>query len=149
MFFGILGIGAILIVITVLVHAVILERMIVSLKSAAFEYWINQIIPASFRKMFIITFAVLGTFLSHVIQIWIWALFYLFVVGAITDLESALYFSTSAFTTVGFGDVVLDKDWRLLSTFQAAGGFLMFSWSAAFIFEVMFRLYEPRSFRGE
>ena len=75
------------------------------------------------------------------IQIWLWALFYLRV-GALPALEEALYFSTSTFTTVGYGDVVLTGKWRLVSSFQAANGFILFGWSTAFIFEIMSRLYE-------
>ena len=86
-------------------------------------------------------------FLSHIIHIWIWAYLYLYVKPTILhDLESALYFSASSFTTVGFGDLYLDKDWRLLSSFQAANGFIMFGWSTAFIFEVISKLYENKKF---
>ena len=88
--------------------------------------------------MLIIT--VLGTFLSHVVQIWIWALFYL-IVKDFHTVEEALYFSTSTFTTLGFGDIVLDENWRLITTFQSANGFILFGWSTAFIFEIMSKLY--------
>ena len=87
-----------------------------------------------------LTIAVLGVFCAHVIQIWLWAIFYL-AVNALPNLEEALYFSTSAFTTVGFGDLVLDERWRLVSSFQSANGFILFGWSTAFIFEVMSRFY--------
>ena len=90
---------------------------------------------------------VLGIFLAHIVQIWLWAIFYLYIdVVEITDIEeAALYFSTSTFTTVGFGDIILDKDWRLVSSFQSANGFILFGWSTAFIFEIMSKLYEDDS----
>jgi voltage-gated potassium channel Kch len=56
-----------------------------------------------------------------------------------------LYFSTTTFTTVGYGDVFLDKEWRLLSAFQSANGFIMFGWSTAFIFEIMSKLYKEET----
>ena len=90
--------------------------------------------------------AVLGVFCAHIAQIWLWALLYI-VIDAWPDLETALYFSTSTFTTVGFGDLYLGKNWRLLSSFQSANGFILFGWSTAFIFEVMSRLYKDDSFR--
>ncbi|MGH1457204.1 MAG: hypothetical protein ACRBDI_10515 [Alphaproteobacteria bacterium] len=36
----------------------------------------------------------------------------------------------------------MDKEWRLVSSFQSANGFILFGWSTAFIFEVMSKLYE-------
>ena len=89
---------------------------------------------------------VLMVFLAHIIEIWVWALFYLGV-EAMPTLEAALYFATSSFTTVGFGDVVLDEKWRLISSFQSANGFILFGWSTAFIFEIMSKLYKDEKIR--
>lgn len=97
-------------------------------------------------KAAILTFAVLCVFCAHIVQIWIWALFYL-AVDALPTMEAALYFSTSCFTTVGFGDVVLGEDWRLLSSFQSANGFILFGWSTAFIFEVTSKIYNDEALK--
>lgn len=134
-------IGLLLVTATVMIHAMALNYIIVMLKQIS--KIVRRFVYGDWRVL-VLTITVLAIFLSHVIQIWIWAGVYL-VVGALPDLESALYLSTSAFTTVGFGDVVLDKDWRLLSAFQAANGFILFGWSTAFLFEVMYRLYESGS----
>lgn len=141
MFFSQLFIGTILICITVVIHAVFLDILI---------RWISRVSNTA-RLMFkehwkvpMLVSAVLGVFVAHIIQIWLWALFYL-TVHALPTLEESLYFSTSTFTTVGFGDVVLSKDWRLVSSFQSANGFILFGWSTAFIFEIMSRLYEHDS----
>ena len=91
-----------------------------------------------------LTITVLGVFIAHIVQIWMWAIFYL-AVNALPNLEEALYFSTSTFTTVGFGDIVLDQAWRLLSSFQSANGFILFGWSTAFIFEIMSKLYDEET----
>ncbi len=141
MFITQLFIGALLICLTVVIHALFLDRLI---------RWIGQTSNAArllFRKHWkvpMLVAAVLGVFSAHIIQIWVWALFYL-LVKAVPDLEAALYFSTSTFTTVGFGDIILGKDWRLVSSFQAANGFILFGWSTAFIFEIMSKLYEDDS----
>lgn len=88
--------------------------------------------------------AVLCVFTIHVVEIWIWA-FLLMAVSALPDFETALYFSTTAFTTVGFGDVVPTTEWRLLGSIEAANGFMLFAWSAAFTFEILSRLYKRES----
>lgn len=141
MFFIQLLIGAALICLTVIIHAICLDTLI---------RWVWDVSNTA-RLMFkrhwkvpLLAASVLGVFCAHIIQIWIWAIFYLYV-EALPDLESALYFSTSTFTTVGFGDVVLTEKWRLVSSFQSANGFILFGWSTAFIFELMSRLYEHDS----
>lgn len=85
--------------------------------------------------------AVLCVFTIHVLEIWMWAFLFL-CVSAFPDFGTALYFSTTAFTTVGFGDVVPTPEWRLLGGIEAANGFMLFAWSAAFTFEILSRLYQ-------
>jgi hypothetical protein len=36
-------------------------------------------------------------------------------------------------TTLGYGDVVLAEQWRLLSSFEAANGIIMFGWTIAIV----------------
>jgi len=131
-------IGIILICITVVIHAVALDFLIRRIDSSRNSM---KLILKRHWKIPLLVFAVLGTFSAHIVQIWIWAIFYIYI-GEMQTLEEALYFSTSSFTTVGFGDIYLDENWRLVSSFQSANGFILFGWSTAFIFEVMSRLYE-------
>lgn len=83
----------------------------------------------------LIILVVLGLFVIHAIEIWLYAFVYL-ALGAMPDFESALYYSTTAFTTVGFGDVVLPAGWRLLGAIEAANGFILFGWSIAFLMSI-------------
>lgn len=76
-----------------------------------------------------------------IIEVWFWGLFYYYI-DEFPNLETALYFSTSAFTTVGFGDIYLDREWRLLSSIEAMNGFIMFGWATAFIFEIVSHVYK-------
>ncbi len=136
-------IGAVLIGLTVVIHALVLDWLIKFLEqkgSAIFHTF------RLFWKAAVLAIAVLGVFCAHIVQIWIWAAFYM-AVGALPEFEEALYFSTSTFTTVGFGDLVLGKEWRLVSSFQSANGFILFGWSTAFIFEVMSKLYRDDAFK--
>jgi len=82
---------------------------------------------------------VLGLFMLHTVQIWIYALTYL-AVGQFDAVEPALYFSTSTFTTVGFGDIVLSEQWRMLAAAESANGFLLIGWSTAFLVAVTTRV---------
>jgi hypothetical protein len=57
---------------------------------------------------------VLFLLIPIVLDVTLWATFY-YTSGALPSLEEALYFSTVTFTTVGYGDIVLDREWRQLA----------------------------------
>lgn len=75
---------------------------------------------------------VLGLFALITVEVWCWAFLYLSL-GAVPDLEAALYLSTATFSTVGYGDVVADHEWRLLSALEGVDGFLLIGWSTAYL----------------
>ena len=74
--------------------------------------------------------------LFHVIEITVWALFYVWTKGMV-DLPSALYFSAVTFTTTGYGDLLLPREWRLMGSVEALTGILMCGWSTGFFFAVV------------
>jgi hypothetical protein len=86
-----------------------------------------------------IVFVVLGLVAILTLEIWLYGVVYLSL-GALPDFESALYFSTTSFTTIGYGDVVLDKSWRLFGAVEGANGLLLFGWSTAFLIAVTARM---------
>jgi voltage-gated potassium channel Kch len=71
-------------------------------------------------------------FLLHVCEIAIWAGAYV-ALGALSGFEQALYFSAVSFTTVGYGDVVLSEQWRILGVSEAVVGMLLFGWSVGLL----------------
>jgi hypothetical protein len=68
--------------------------------------------------------------LGNIGQIVFWALLYS-ALGAFEDFETAMYFSGVTFTSLGYGDVVLDGRMRLLGPLQAANGLMMFGITTA------------------
>jgi hypothetical protein len=92
-----------------------------------------------FRQGVAIVFVVLGLVLIHTIEVWLYGGLYL-LIGAFQDLETAVYFSTTSFTTIGYGDVVLGPQWRLVGSIEGANGLLLFGWSTAFLFSVISRM---------
>lgn len=87
---------------------------------------------------------VLGLFMVLSVEIWAWALVYLWV-GAFLDFENALYFSTVSFSTVGFGDIEPVEAWRMLGALEAINGFLMIGWSTAYLIAASTRIGPFRS----
>ncbi len=72
----------------------------------------------------------------HVAQVVCWAIVYILLAESpnITTFTDALYFSMVTYTTVGYGDVILTGEWRLLSGIQSMNGILLFGWSTALLF---------------
>jgi len=68
------------------------------------------------------------------VAVWVWALAF-FWLGIFDGIEPAVYFSLVAFTTLGFGDVLLPQEWRLLSGLAAANGLMHFGLMTAVLIE--------------
>jgi hypothetical protein len=83
--------------------------------------------------------AAAGLFVLHGVEIWAYAVFYL-LVGAVADFETALYFSTSSYTTIGYGDVVLRREWRVAGAIEGANGIILLGWSTAFFVAIVNRI---------
>ena len=77
--------------------------------------------------------------LLHLAEIAVWAVFYWWQ-KCLPDAESSFYFSAVTYTTVGYGDLVLPKEWRLLSAVEGLTGILMCGLSTGFFFAVMSRM---------
>src|SRR5437868_12793838 len=75
------------------------------------------------------------TLLLHLIEILVWALFYIWR-GAMPDLATSAYFSAVTYTTTGYGDLVLPKEWRLVGGVEALTGILMCGLSTGLFFAV-------------
>ena len=79
--------------------------------------------------------------LLHLAEISIWGLFYLWR-GCLPNAEAAFYFSGVTYTTLGYGDVVLAKPWRLLAPIEGLMGVLMCGLSTGYFFVVVSRIHQ-------
>ncbi|MEM9341851.1 MAG: ion channel [Pseudomonadota bacterium] len=70
------------------------------------------------------------------VAVWMWALAFWWL-ALFSTMEASVYFALVAFTTLGFGDVLLPEGWRLLSGICAANGFLLFGLITARFVELM------------
>jgi voltage-gated potassium channel Kch len=86
--------------------------------------------------------------LLHLIEITLWSLFYTWQ-QAMPDLAAALYFSAVTYTTTGYGDLVLPREWRLVGAVEALTGILMCGWSTGFFFAVVSRMLEANAHRRQ
>ena len=79
----------------------------------------------------------------HLLQILLWAGFYRW--SCIPSWQSAFYFSTASYSTVGSGDLLLPDMWRTLGAIESITGVLMCGLSASFLFAIMVRLVQRES----
>lgn len=86
-------------------------------------------------------------FVAALLESTVWAATYVHL-GAFETFEPALYFSMVTFTTLGYGDIVLDEEFRLMATFEAANGTIMFGWTAALIVAFVQRVYFQGAWGG-
>ena len=85
-----------------------------------------------------IVICVLFVMSVQTVNVWVWATTFYFT-GVFKEFEPSLYFSLVSFSTLGFGDIILDDKWRLLSGLAAANGLLSFGWSTAYMVELVRR----------
>jgi len=79
----------------------------------------------------------------HIVEVTWWALFY-FHRNCFPTFGTSLYFSLVTYTTLGYGDVLPDREWRLLAGVEALIAALMLSWSTAVILGVLTKIYSRR-----
>lgn len=82
----------------------------------------------------------------HVVQILLWAVAYRWIpaITVLQDLEEAVYFSLVTFTTVGYGDMVIEKNWRIMGGIEALNGILLLGWSTAVLIAVAQRFWRTQ-----
>jgi Ion channel len=121
-----------LLALTVTIHAAGLSAILPRISSAPPDtrFW-----PLTGRLVWVAWWLVL----LHLAEIAVWALFYWWQ-QCLPDAESSFYFSGVTYTTVGYGDLVLPKEWRLLGSVEGLTGILMCGLSAGFFFAVLTRM---------
>jgi voltage-gated potassium channel Kch len=134
------AIGSALLFVTTLIHAGCTIAALWALRASHAD---RRTSSSRSARVLLTSALVLMMFYASLVESLIWASAYL-AVGAISGLEKALYFSTVTFTTLGYGDVVLDESWRTLATFEAATGIIMFGWTTALIVAFISRILSQR-----
>jgi voltage-gated potassium channel len=76
----------------------------------------------------------------HGLVILLWASFYR--TQCFPSWELAFYFSASSYSTVGYGDLILLSNWRLLGPLEAITGVMMSGISVGVLFALVTRLLD-------
>ena len=121
-------IGAILMVATTVIHAggMMMVLSMIRKRERRVELRLR------WRRVYKVGGIVLMMFYISILEVLLWAITYLSL-NAIDGFEQAFYFSMVTFTTLGYGDIVLHERWRVLGSFEAANGIIMFGWTTAIV----------------
>jgi hypothetical protein len=101
----------------------------------------RQASTMQFTLLLIKVFAII--IMLHLAAAAIWAAFYQ-QRGLFPDYETSLYFSLKSYLTIGYGDVLLPQNWRLLGCVEGISGVLSCGLSTAFIFVIINTLFQIR-----
>ncbi|MFQ6538051.1 MULTISPECIES: potassium channel family protein [Aphanothece] len=134
------GLAVVMIFICTVIHILLTTVIIAGNHNEKLRRWMAR---STLRQVVVIALAALITFVAMAVEIVAWALLYL-QLGALSDVEKALYFSAVSFTSLGYGDVTLQSHYRLLGSFEALVGILMAGWSAALLVAVSQKIIAMR-----
>jgi hypothetical protein len=102
-------------------------------------------LPEGIFSALLVTVAVAVLVASHTVQVWLWA-FALMALGAIQGVSDGVYFALVTYTTVGYGDVVLDPQFRVFGAMAAVTGMLAFGLSTASLVATLTRHFPSARF---
>ena len=133
-------VGLLLTMATVGIHAIGTERLIRRLRKTSA---IDPFSLDSFTALSLLCSTAVYLLMLHVLEVALWALAYLVIldIDQLDSIEEATYFSMVTLTTLGYGDIVIQGPWRLLSGIQAMTGLLVFGWSTALLFALVRALW--------
>lgn len=124
-----LGAGTLLVALTVLIHTVGLIAI------AQATPWLARQLRLHGHdagRTLVMTGMVVGLIGILTLEVWSWAVAYN-LLGLTQTFEDALSLSTAMFSTIGYGDLHFDPNWRLLTALEGINGFLMIGWSTVYL----------------
>lgn len=90
-----------------------------------------------FRFAALVTQSAAAVIVLHGLQVLLWASGYHWL--CLPSWDSAFYFSANSYVTVGYSDVVLPSNWRLLGPLERITGVLMCGVTVSFLFTMIKR----------
>jgi hypothetical protein len=126
----------------------VIVAICVLLHYEAFRF-LGRTLGAHVHKRIGVLLVMLGLLITHFLEIWIFALAYIFLeqrlgFGHIAGMKNGdifdyFYYSSISYTTVGFGDLVPVRAIRMLTAVEGLAGLARITWSASFRFLAMQR----------
>lgn len=125
-------IGSCLVATTVAIHAVGLGMVLSHVSRSTVQPQDTRFWPITWLLICIAWLLIV----FHLVEVAVWALFFRWE-NCMPDVESSFYFSGITYLTIGYGDLVLPKEWRLFGPLEGLTGILMCGLSTALFFAVV------------
>lgn len=132
--------NSLLVIAAVLIHYEVLSRLS------------NLLQTVSIQARFRVVLAVFGAMFAHIVEIWLFALgyFYLLKVRAYGSFQGNFdnslldcgYFSFTTYTSLGFGDIEPLGYIRFLAGLESLIGLVLIGWTASFLYIEMQKFWE-------
>ena len=134
-----LALATVMVLLTVTIHGAGLYTLSRLLRLEEREEAKEHVHPLSLRGIAATLIVILGLFVLHGIEIWLYAFLYLGI-GSVEGLREAIYFSTITYGAIGYSDTAMAEGWRLVSAIEGINGIILIGWSTAFFIAVVGRL---------
>ncbi len=96
----------------------------------------SEVIRGSLYGLRPLLVVVLVMMLGTILQIVLWGVLFV-VLGEFEELYEAIYHSAVNFASLGYGDIVMSKPWKLLGPLEAVCGVLMLGMTAAALMAIL------------
>ncbi len=123
-----LGIGAVILVLLVIFHGISLHKILVHFKRRELRLQAGR--PHLWGAAFLFGWAIFMMLSLHIVEIMAWAVA-LHRLGLIVHPANAIYFCANAYTTMGYGAVDLNTQWRNITAVIAISGLFTFAWTTS------------------
>ncbi len=130
----VLGLGAVVLVVIVVLHGFGLDRIVDRYKTGAQKLRDKGSHPSLATGVF--AWAIFLMLVLHIVETIFWAV----VVnrsGLISPIRDAIYFCANSYTTLGEADMMLPLSWRELSPIMAISGLFTFGWTTSVMFNIV------------
>ena len=134
-----LVLATIMVLLTVAIHATGIYTLSRLLRLEEREEAEEHVHPLSRRGIAATMIVIVGLFVLHGIEIWLYAFLYLGI-GSVEGLREAIYFSTITYGAIGYSDAAMAEEWRLVSAIEGINGIILIGWSTAFFVTLVARM---------
>ena len=134
-----LVLATIMVLLTVAIHAAGIYALSRLLRLEEREEAEEHVHPLSRRGIAATMIVIVGLFVLHGIEIWLYAFLYLGI-GSVEGLREAIYFSTITYGAIGYSDAAMAEEWRLVSAIEGINGIILIGWSTAFFVTLVARM---------
>jgi hypothetical protein len=112
-----------------------------ALTGVSVQYFMRRVVPGAaplriLGNIQLLMAIMLILMLGNLMQISIWGALFLRL-GEFTEFSEAVYHSAVNYASLGYGDIVMSKNWKLLGPLEAVNGVLMCGMTAGVLMGIL------------